>query len=223
MRPFVAACAACLSAICVQPLDTMYLQRQLQSRSERTRLAHPMAGSTSSGSAAFVKTGIYFSLYEYGLQMFASMGRFQIPLAVFLGTSAANVPGTYLTVRKKQRQAYRNGMVSVSTSPLSPRQWTQLYMLSNLNKFPKNALKYVIYEFLLSLLAHSSMRGLIAGFVSSVVANTLFEPLEATRSYKSLGLRVARSNLFNGVRIGLLSTTIANTIGHGILEVVCPR
>ena len=223
MRPLVAACAACISAICVQPLDTMYLQRQLQTRSERTRLTHPMAGCTASGGAAFVKTGIYFSLYEYGLETFASMGRFQVPVAVFLGTSAANVPGTYLSVRKKRLQAHRNGMVAGCTSRLSVRQWIHLYLLSNLNKYPKNALKYVVYEMVLSLMAPTGVQGLVAGLVSSVVANTLFEPLEAARSYQSLGLRVTRSNLFNGVHISFLSTTIANTLGHGILEAVCPR
>ena len=223
-RPLVAACAACFSAVCVQPLDTMYLQRQLQTRSERRRLETPLAGCVASGASAFVKTGLYFWLYEYGRRSFASMGTLQLPLAVLLGSSASNVPGTYLTVRKKRRQAMRNGMFTESVCrSLSRRQWVELYCLSLLNKYPKNVVRYVLYESILTLVRHSSAGGALAGFVSSVVVNVLFEPLEATRSYRSLGLEVAPSNPFRGAKIGVLSTTVAGTLGHGLLETVCPR
>lgn len=220
MRPLVAACAACLSAVCVQPLDTLHLQRQLQTRSERAPLPNPMAGCVASGGAAFLKTGIYVTLYEYGRARFS--GALRVPLSALLGTMASNLPGTYLTVRKKRRQAERNALL-VATRRLTRRQWVQLYLWTSANRYPKTALRYLLYESLLSLVGRPRLGGLLAGLVSSALVNLLFEPLEAVRSYRSLGVRVNRSNLYNGVSIGMLSTTLSNTLAHGIVEAVSPR
>jgi len=222
MRPLVAACAACLSAVCVQPLDTLYLQRQLQTRSERAPLRHPMAGCVAAGGAAFMRTGIYVTLYEYWRARLS--GALRVPLAALVGTMASSLPGTYLTVRKKRSQAERNALlVTATVCPLTRRQWTQLYLWTSANRYPKTAFRYLLYELLLSLVDQPRLGGFVAGLVSSVLVNLLFEPLEAVRSYRSLGVRVERSNLYNGVGIGMLSTTLSNTLAHGIVEAVCPR
>ena len=64
MRPLIGACAACIASICVHPIDTIYIHKQLKSNQ---KVFKPMAGCLHSASSAFITTGLYFSMYEYTL------------------------------------------------------------------------------------------------------------------------------------------------------------
>lgn len=221
MRALVAACSACLSALCVHPLDTMHLRRQIHAGP--LVLTNPMAGCVPSGVGAFVKTGVYFGFYEYGLRSLEE-GPLRIPMAVLLGCSASTVPGIYLTVTKKRRQAAANGMLLGPLEALSTPQWLRLYALSTVIRYPRTVVRYLAYE---ALLLHLSPRvrlvGVVAGFLSSILVNVIFEPLEALRSHQCLGRRPSSTRLYDGVVLGIVTSTLANTIGHGILEAVYPR
>lgn len=214
MRPFVASCAATISNICVHPLDTIYIQKQLQ----KNQIENVWAGVLESAISSFFATGFYFSIYEYCFEKIT--GIYKIPISTFLGTSFSAIVSTPLSVSKKRAQ------VNTNYSNLSQLKWFQLYLLNIGNKFPRSVLKYSMYEPLL-VLCKSFYSNLISGFISSLVASLLaaivFEPIELTRTYQSLGLSTNYSNIYNGLRYGVFSSISQNVIGHTILEIVAPR
>ena len=64
---------------------------------------------------------------------------------------------------------------------------------------------------------------MLAGFVASTVAATIFEPVELIRTYNTLGLSTRTDRPFNGLGYGILSSVLANTLAGGILEAFAPR
>ena len=142
----------------------------------------------------------------------------------FLGTSFSAVIATPLSVAKKRVQVKKNNLND--SNRLSQSQWFQLYLLNVGNKFPKSILKYSIYEPLLNLckLFYSNgISGFISSLIASLVAAIVFEPMELTRTYQTLGLSTNFTNMYNGLKFGILSSTSQNIIGHTILEIVAPR
>lgn len=215
MRPFIAACAACISTICVHPLDTLQLSRQLSAKNIDSR----MAGCIQSASSAFLSTGVYFGAYEQSFKIFENMGG-RVAISTFIGTFAASIPMSILNVKKKRAQAIKNKII---TTAMPPVHWPTVFMINLFNKYPKTLVKYSIYEYLLTRYSGVTLVGFLAGFVSSIITALLFEPFEAIRTFKSLSLEVDTNNLYNGLKYGILSSTIANTLGHGILEKFAPR
>jgi hypothetical protein len=166
---------------------------------------------------------MYFSTYEYCLKEFS--GKYQIPLSAFLGTSSSGFIATPLSVYKKRIQVQENNLEKLML-PLHAKQWLQLYLLNVVNKFPKAIVKYSIYEPLLlsfSCLYPKSVAGLLSALISSFIAALLFEPLEVKKTYTTIGKKTNYSNIYNGLRWGVLSSVLRNSIGHALLENFAPR
>lgn len=218
MRTLVAACAACISTVCVHPIDTMYVSKQLQS--ER-RLRHPMAGSTQAAVSAFVLHGTYIAAYEFGLER-AQHAALRVPIAACLGSVVVSIIGTPLSIAKKRRQVIQNKMHV--PKPLGAMQTARLMCITFIGKYPKTCLKYGIYEHILRVgIGEGALLGMLAGFVASTVAATIFEPVELIRTYNTLGLSTRTDRPFNGLGYGILSSVLANTLAGGILEAFAPR
>ena len=106
---------------------------------------------------------------------------------------------------------------------MSRINWPVVFVINIFNKYPKTLIKYSIYEYFLVKYHNIKIIGFLAGFLSSIVVAILFEPFEAVRTYKSLGVEIDTRNLYNGLKYGIMSSTISNTLGHGILEMFAPR
>tara|TARA_B100001741_G_scaffold313698_1_gene321213 strand:+ start:11866 stop:12525 length:660 start_codon:yes stop_codon:yes gene_type:complete len=219
MRVLVAACAATISSVCVHPLDTFYIRHQLKAK---TSVKNVWAGCLESAFSSFFTTGMYFTTYEACLNEIT--GNHRIPVSAFLGTSSSEFISTPLSVYKKRIQVKENNLEE--TKPLILRQWIHLYFLNVANKFPKSIVKYSIYEPLLVALNLKYSRfisGFLSAFISSLIASVLFEPLEVKRLYTALGMKANYTKIYNGLKFGIISSIIRNSIGHAILEKFAPR
>ena len=214
MRPLIAACAACISTICIHPIHTKYLQKQLN---VHNNIKYPMAGCLQSAANSFIMTGIYFTSYEFSFIYFTKN---KIPIATFLGTSSSYIIGTPLHVYTKRIQVTKNNLNI--PKQLNKKKWISLYMLNVINEYPKNLLKYLIYEYFLNNM-NIKFIGLFAGFTSSLITSIIFEPIEYIKTLKILGLPFSFNNIYNGMFIGITISILSNTIGHGIIEELSPR
>ena len=178
-----------------------------------------MAGCAQSVYSSFLSTGVYFGVYEKSLKIFSDSSGC-VPISSFLGTLTASLPMSFMSVRKKRLQAVRNNLIS---STLGSVNWPVIFLLNLLNKYPKTLVKYSIYEYVLSQYHYVSAVGFFAGFVASIITALIFEPFEAVRTFKSLGIEIDPKNLYKGLKYGMLSSIISNTLGHGLLEMFAPR
>ena len=219
MRALVAACAACISSICVHPIDTIYIKKQLQSTQ---KIVNPMAGCKYSACSNFLTTGMYFYAYERMLKICPDP--IKLPLSTFVGVSVSGIVATPLSVLKKRKQAYSNKLSIVND--IKMYDWIKLYTINILSKYPKSFVKYSIYEPLLIILSGTytmTLSAFISSLVSALLASIIFEPIEYTRTFQSLGIKKPINKIYSGLRFGIMSSILGNVIGHSILETIAPR
>ena len=219
MRAFIAACAACISSTCVYPIDTLYIKQQLQSAQ---KISNPMAGYKYSACSSFITTAVFFSAYERMLKICPEPVK--IPISTLVGVSVSSVVATPLGVIKKRRQAITNNLSIIYDIDIL--DWIKLYTINIASKFPKSVVKYSVYEPLLKTLKLTypvALAAFLSSFASSLISSILFEPIEYKRTLISLGIKTNSKNMYNGLRIGIISSILSNIIGHTILEIAAPR
>lgn len=205
-RPLAAACAACLSTFITYPLDSMKLSKQTG-----VVIDEKYKGCLIHSGSKFVATGVYFTVYERFVE--------NIPLATFGGLVCSNMISVPTDIVKKKKQASLHPSVPMRVLP-------KIYALDVLKSYPKNFIKYALYEYYrFHLLSFPPVvYGFLSSLLSSVIVSLLFHPIDVLKSYMILE-DTTRKKLAatNGMKEGLVLSVTSNVLGHTLMELWGPR
>ena len=221
-RGLSAACASVLTCLVTYPLETKKSGAIL-----KYQVNNLYAGMVPELGGKFISTGVYFSVYEH---MYTGQLS-SVPMSTAFAVSSSMILSTSTNIIKERNRAHKNNKI---VPYFTLKSWLNTYCTSIIPKIPKNILKYIVYEFLLKSIniKSNALCGGIAAFISTVVATTIFMPLEILKTYNSLGLqwniqKQVKQNglktLMYGYKQSLYYSVISNSIGHTFLEFFSPR
>ena len=221
-RPVAATIASGIVTLLLYPLDTLHISRQFSSKFP----AFPYAGWRINLIATCLKTNIYFTTYESLIYDTSPA----IASCASVITSGITTP---LSVMKKRVQSKKNKWGK--PQKIRPATFIDAYTLGLVRQMPKDVIKYSIYEPVLSIAAdrfNMLISGAIAAAFASTISNLITIPVEVMRIRAALGLvwlphiivrDLGWDVFFRGFHIPIISSFLANVIGHAILESLSSR
>lgn len=209
IRPLAGACSSLITTILLYPLNVKKTHAHVD-------VVKPVSyrGVAWDACGSFASAYVYFDTYE---RLVTSCG---------VAPAAATAMGVSSLIASPVGTIVRRRQLQMSQTPLTLRTHVHVYMLTVTRNIPKAIVKYVVYEWVCTVLGArvtNAARGLVGGVCASVVSTALFAPMDYWRTCLSVRKHPRWNEGFRGCTHAFVLSVMSNGLGHAMLELLSPR